>query len=1039
MRLIPQLAVLLTLALGGSLLAQSSDERAGKILDSTGVKGGLIVCVGCGDADLSIALGAGSACLVQALDTDEAKVSVARERIKSKGAYGRVSADRWDGRRLPYADNLVNLLVVSAEASVPEAESLRVLVPRGVALIEGPEGRRKVVKPWPAEIDQWTHWLHGADGNAVADDSVVGPPRHLQWIEKPIWLKHHNSTINFSAMVSAEGRIFYILDESATGLFGPPETWALVARDAFNGMLLWKRKIDKWGWRAWVPTGKDSGSRFDQPADLQRQLIAVGDHVYLCLGVGAPLSRLDAMTGVVEQTYPGTEFLSEVIFHDGKLIVSVHRPAVGDEDGPLDKAVMAFDADSAKLLWKKEGLKGLAGKTNALKKYTSLYLAAGDAGLFYADAESVVCVDVDTGRELWSVPRPPRGETESNYAALYLPDICTLVVCDELLLFGQTEACDRIPWNDPVRTDLLALDAKTGGKVWQQECGNWGYGSGVDVFVTDGTVWVHAFGEYALLGIDLSTGRIEHKFPTSEAMDGSHHHRCYRNKATANYVLTARRGVEFLGLDDGDNVLNHWLRGSCRYGVMPCNGLLYVPPNPCMCYATAKVNGFLATAARREIDRPTPPGERVRRGPAFGKIENPESAAPWPTYRHDARRSGSTPDSPGENLHRAWRSDIGGRLSSVTVAGGKVFVASLDTHTVYALDEKSGTEDWQFTAGGPVDSPPTYHNGTVLFGSADGYVYCLRASDGELVWRFQAAPSELRIMAFGRLESAWPVHGSVLVEENVAYVTAGRSSFLDGGIQVYSLDPATGRPLQKRSVNAADPVTGKGTYDAALRYDMPPDHPGALRDILVSDGSLIYMRHTKIDPGNLPRDFEAEMTEQTITTFYGQKETGKVLDFGPQVTSTAGLLDDSWFNQTFWSFENASHCRLLVYDDRATYGLRAFAGNSARHARSKFTVGVSEYNLFADDRQTKKRRWSTTIPVRASAIVAGGPTLFVAGTPDQLPDDKNTPGLLWAVSAGDGKKLAEHTLDAPPVWDGMAAANKAIYFATTAGTVECWR
>ena len=30
----------------------------------------------------------------------------------------------------------------------------------------------------------------------------------------------------------------------------------------------------------------------------------------------------------------------------------------------------------------------------------------------------------------------------------------------------------------------------------------------------------------------------------------------------------------------------------------------------------------------------------------------------------------------------------------------------------------------------------------VLFGSADGCVYCLRASDGAIVWRFRAAPRD---------------------------------------------------------------------------------------------------------------------------------------------------------------------------------------------------------------------------------------------------------------------------------------------------------
>jgi len=46
--------------------------------------------------------------------------------------------------------------------------------------------------------------------------------------------------------------------------------------------------------------------------------------------------------------------------------------------------------------------------------------------------------------------------------------------------------------------------------------------------------------------------------------------------------------------------------------------------------------------------------------------------------------------------------------------------------------------------------------------------------------------------------------------------------------------------------------------------------------------------------------------------------------------------------------------------------------------------------------------------------------------------------LLLAVSAADGKKLAEYTLESPPVWDGMAAAGGRLYFATEDGTVICF-
>jgi len=1026
-------------------------NRAARILEASGVRGGLIVYVGCGDPGVPAVLCVGNAYRVHAIDAGAAKVAKAREAIQSERLYGKVSADTWDGKRLPYVDNLVNLLVVTAGNRVPEAEMIRVLVPGGVALIEGGNGAsdgssgwRKIVKPWPSDIDQWTHWLHGADGNAVADDKQIGPPRHLQWIERPIWLKHHNATISFSAMVSAKGRVFYILDEAPPGLFGLPEKWALLARDAFNGTLLWKRKIKDWGWRHWVPAGKESRSRFDQPTDLQRRLIAVGDHVYAPLGPGASLCCLDAATGELLRTYAGTEQVSEALYEEGKLIVSVHRPPEDAPAGLLNKDILVFDAGSGNLLWKREKLKGVAGKTNELAKYTCLYLAAGDGRLFCVDGEFVVGMDLDSGKQLWRVPRPPQKKTRSSYAALHLPNLCSLVVCGDLLLFGQTAAQNKIPWNTPLRTRLVALSAKTGEKVWESECGNWGYGSPADIFVVDNVVWVHAFGDYTLAGLDLSTGKVKRTFPTSEAMNGPHHHRCYPNKATANFVLTARRGVEFLDLQSGENLLHHWTRGACRFGILPCNGLLYVPPDPCMCYATAKVNGLLALAARRGLRSPDPLSKRLTKGPAIDTPQQKARSGDWPTYRHDPHRSGSTDTAIGSNLKEKWQTTIGGRLSSVTVAGGKVFVASVDGHTVYALDETSGRQCWQYTTGGPVDSPPTFHKGSVLFGSADGHVYCLRASDGQLAWRFQAAPVDLRIVAFGQLASVWPVHGSVLVHSDVAYVSAGRSSFLDGGIRIYALDPATGRVLQERTVYTPKKAAGNAAYNATLRYDMPPHSSGALSDILVSDGSLIYMRNTKIDPKDLSRDFEGEMTDSGRRSFYAQKQTGKVLDFGPQVNSTAGLLDDSWFNQTFWSYAHASHSRLLVYDERSTYGLKAYEGGASRHARSKFIVGGSRYTLFADDRQNKRRRWSAPVPIRVTAIVAAGDTLLIAGAPDRLaPDDPwasiegRAGGLLWEVAKDDGEKMAACVLESPPVWDGLAVTGGRVYVATTGGKVMC--
>src|SRR5205823_9613392 len=140
-------------------------------------------------------------------------------------------------------------------------------------------------------------------------------------------------------------------------------------------------------------------------------------------------------------------------------------------------------------------------------------------------------------------------------------------------------------------------------------------------------------------------------------------------------------------------------------------------------------------------ETPTPhpaPGtdeERLEKGPAYGAPVE-EAAADkkdWPTYRHDPARSGYTDQPLMDNLGKAWEMKLGGKLSALTVAAGKVFVAQVDEHMLHALDLNNGHPLWHFTADARIDSPPTYWNGRVLFGGMDGYVYCLRASDGAMI------------------------------------------------------------------------------------------------------------------------------------------------------------------------------------------------------------------------------------------------------------------------------------------------------------------
>jgi len=48
------------------------------------------------------------------------------------------------------------------------------------------------------------------------------------------------------------------------------------------------------------------------------------------------------------------------------------------------------------------------------------------------------------------------------------------------------------------------------------------------------------------------------------------------------------RGLEMFDLHGDDHYRNNWVRGTCQYGFMPANGLIYAPPHACACYMQAK-------------------------------------------------------------------------------------------------------------------------------------------------------------------------------------------------------------------------------------------------------------------------------------------------------------------------------------------------------------------------------------------------------------------------------------------------------------------
>lgn len=189
-------------------------------------------------------------------------------------------------------------------------------------------------------------------------------------------------------------------------------------------------------------------------------------------------------------------------------------------------------------------------------------------------------------------------------------------------------------------------------------------------------------------------------------------------------------------------------------------------------------------------------------------------AAEWPTYRQDGQRSGVTEARLPADLAPRWRFEPAhapkpawpmpgeetprmhsDRAFHTVVAENTVFFGSSVDDQLYALDADSGDIRWRFFAGGPIRFAPTHDQGRLYFGSDDGWVYCLRAGDGVLLWKYRPGPDGEKVIGNGRMISLWPIRTGVLVQQGVLYLTAG--VFPYEGIAIVALDAESGEEIWK--------------------------------------------------------------------------------------------------------------------------------------------------------------------------------------------------------------------------------------------------
>jgi hypothetical protein len=302
-------------------------------------------------------------------------------------------------------------------------------------------------------------------------------------------------------------------------------------------------------------------------------------------------------------------------------------------------------------------------------------------------------------------------------------------------------------------------------------------------------------------------------------------------------------------------------------------------------------------------------------------------------------------------------------------------------------------------------------------------------------------PDAPRIHAFGQLESAQPVHGSVLVKDEFVYALSGRSSFLDGGLHLFKIRAADGKVMTTRALKG-ELEGGKKAINAMLP------------DLLTAGERGFYIRNTR----------------------FSYEDLSDIRGTGDHLWSPNGLLDDSWLHRVYWVYGTewgrtwplqvpslpVPAGRLLCVDEqtRIVYG----------YGRNKYGWGISPerwqagekyYRVHAtpiessdnQDDQTNWRRgisvprkplWSIRSDIEARAMAVTGNHVLIAGRKGKAVFSESAfrgeDGVaLQILDKKTGDVIQEMSLPAVPTFDGLIAALDHVYLSLEDGSIVGFR
>ena len=572
-----------------SVCSADDDAAADELGINRGVCG---IVIGARDADdlipLEVARDTELFVHVRCNDVD----TVGRLRAAAREAgwgIDRFIVEQGDTASLPYADNLIDLLIVDAEsvaAGAPPSldEMLRVLRPRGKAFYLSPEGE-SVPRQWADRVDgldsgeffdaqltqfskrplegagNWSHWEHSPDNNPVSEDTVIKAPYLTQYLAHPMYIAMPSIT------TAAGGRTFLAVGHISHHQREWDSMVKLIASNGYNGTVLWERKLPE-------------GYMVHRSA-----FIATDDAFYMINGDHALV--LDPETGEErhEIQIPGVEGEWKwMVLKEGVLYV-----LSGEKDDPAElvkgdrsfggwswadlsdgyyaerhvpwgfgHTLAAYDLEAEKPVWihnEKE------------QPIDSRSLAMGpDRISIYCPDKYFRCLDLETGEVLWDnddeevlalIEQPGQGLTSTPG---FKTACMTLFTPDALIIQGQT------------RNNVVALSTADGYMLWTKKKVT----NNPNAIYLDGNVILGVGEKGSHVAVEPVSGEVVQNLNFLKRA-------CTRLTACSDSLFVRGEGTLRFDRETGKVMIDGAARPACNDGALPANGMLYVGPWQCDC------------------------------------------------------------------------------------------------------------------------------------------------------------------------------------------------------------------------------------------------------------------------------------------------------------------------------------------------------------------------------------------------------------------------------------------------------------------------